>query len=208
MNPYAIPTTIQLTKTIERPQPTKILTKLRITIDNIELNNSASIRSQLLTENEDYVEEKKLHLTGTDYTNWKEDGYIVDWVKQQLNITDAETVTPDIVIDVSWVPVINMDGSLIISIPNTTVDVSNNTTDLSYSLTDLSYSFAISGSNVELDASGFPVNEASANLLYLEMKRAEDLSGLPTGASSVTPDLSNSVFDFSEVVVDASENTQ
>ena len=159
MNPYAIPTTVHLSKIIERPQPTKFLTKLRITVDSIELNNSANIRSQLLTENEDYSEETKLYLTGADYTNWKEDGFIVDWVKQQLNISDSSysIINSNVVVDASWLPLINMDGSMIISIPNMTVDVSNNITDLSYSVSDAS-SVSLDLSNAVFDFSGANVD--------------------------------------------------
>jgi len=118
MNPYATPTTIKLANYIERPQPTKILTKLRIVIDSIQLNSSAKIRTQLLTEEEDYVEEKTFTLYGIDYTNWKEDSYIFDWAKEKLNITNVSGNVTDVSGDAT--------------------DVSGNVTDVSGDATDIS----------------------------------------------------------------------
>jgi len=164
MNPYAIPTSIQLTNVIERPQPTKILTKLRVIVDNVELNNGANVRSQLLTDNEDYVEEKKFYITGHDYVNWTEDNYLINWVKKQLDIVDPPAILPD----VSGNVITNFIGHISDASESVVTDASESVvTDASESVvTDASENVVTDVSeNVVTDVSENVVTDASENVV-------------------------------------------
>jgi len=146
MNPYAIPTVFRLDTFLQRPQPVKIFTKLRIFIDNIELNVKAVVRTQLLTENEDAHEENIFVLEGEEYTYWKEDDFILKWAKYKLSLGESPIPSKMTVYDTSF-SVVDASYSFI--------DVSNLVLDLSNSIfSDNSGSTIVDLSSTVIDTSG------------------------------------------------------
>jgi hypothetical protein len=129
MNPYAIPTVYKLDVFLQRPQPVKIFTKLRVAIDSIELNVKAVVRTQLLTENEDFHEENVFVLEGEEYSCWKEDDFILKWAKYKLSLGESPIPSKMIVYDTSN-SIVDTSYSFI-DVSNLALDVSNSVFSLS-----------------------------------------------------------------------------
>jgi len=145
MNPYGPPSLFRLDTFLQRPQPVKIFTKLRVVIDSIELNVKAVVRTQLLTENEDANEENVFVLEGEEYTYWKEDDFILNWAKYKLSLGESPIPSNMTVYDMSF---------SVVDTSYTFVDTSNLVLDLSnvYAL-DVSGTTNTDVSGVAVDAS-------------------------------------------------------
>jgi hypothetical protein len=67
---------------------TNIINSIRINVNNIVLFTSVTVGVTLFDENSVPVDNRRLVLSGTDYTNWSnDDTYIVDYVLNALGLT-------------------------------------------------------------------------------------------------------------------------
>jgi hypothetical protein len=66
---------------------TSNITSMRIEITQLILFTSCQFRVSFFDENSNLVKSQILNMSGSDYTFWEgNDQYVIQWVKQQLEI--------------------------------------------------------------------------------------------------------------------------
>ena len=81
-------------------RPSINITSIQVRVINLNLFQSVNVNVTLLSNN-DYVDSKSYTLEGADYTNWgNDDTYIVNYVLNQLGLTQSGSdVIDPVVID-------------------------------------------------------------------------------------------------------------